>query len=791
MIAIRNQLLVTASFICAGVATPLWAQVVAPIPSDQASAADSSVSASASADGQEIIVTAQKREQRLADVPLSITAASGAQLAHAGIASTADLVKISPGFTYQESQYGTPVFGIRGISFFDFSTASSPAVSVYVDQVPLPLSILTNGALLDVERVEVLKGPQGTLFGQNSTGGAVNYIAAKPTKDFSAGFNATYGRFNATKLDGFVSFPITDTLGIRVAAQAEDRGPYQYSLTRDAKNGRRSYWAGRIILDWKPTDTIRFELNANGWLDNSDSPAQQFKGFYPQFAGANPSVETALSAQPIAPDNNRAADWDPGFNMKRDNRFRQISLRGDIDITPDVTLTSLTSYIKFNGDIPSDNDGSAVLNIRTRSVEDFKIFNQELRLAGKIDKIRWMVGGNYQHANLGEVLYQDYNATNTILAPVPGGSFNHLRLTNDQLVKTKAGFGSLEYEILPELTLQGSVRYTSQSDRYTGCTADNGTGDAASAFGILSTALRSQLPGFDGQPTVIAPGACVTIGDDFRPVQIVNSSLKENNTSWRAGISYKPSSTSLLYANVTKGYKSGSFTPAPFIRTSQITRVQQESVLAYEAGFKATALNMVQISGAGFYYDYRNKQITGFVDVFPFGNLPASVNVPRSSIKGGELSIAVRPIGGFRLTAAGTYVDSKVTRSFITATPLGAAVNLKGEQLPNAPKWQLNGDLEYRHNFDGDKDIYIGGAVTYQSGTYALFGQEPQFRIPGYALVDVRAGVEFANGRWRAEVFGRNITNKYYLTNISRSIDAVTAIAGMPATYGVTLGFRL
>ena len=171
--------------------------------------------------------------------------------------------------------------------------------------------------------------------------------------------------------------------------------------------------------------------------------------------------------------------------------------------------------------------------------------------------------------------------------------------------------------------------------------------------------------------------------------------------------------------------------------------------------------------------------------------MPASVNVPRSSIKGGELSIAVRPIGGFRLTAAGTYVDSKVTRSFITATPLGTAVNLKGEQLPNAPKWQLNGDIEYRHNFDGGKDIYIGGAVTYQSGTYALFGQEPQFRIPGYALVDVRAGVEFANGRWRAEVFGRNITNKYYLTNISRSIDAVTAIAGMPATYGVTLGFRL
>ena len=112
----------------------------------------------------------------------------------------------------------------------------------------------------------------------------------------------------------------------------------------------------------------------------------------------------------------------------------------------------------------------------------------------------------------------------------------------------------------------------------------------------------------------IAPGACVTLGDDFRPVDIVNSDLDETNTSWRGGISYKPSSTSLIYANVTKGFKGGSFTPAPFIRTSQITRVQQESVLAYEAGFKTNLSRLAQITGAAFYYDYRNKQITGFVD---------------------------------------------------------------------------------------------------------------------------------------------------------------------------------
>lgn len=798
MLTKHNSMMFTVSAISLALSVPVAAQEVSgdaqvatpvdnavnPVPEAQASSRQATV-----ADG-EIIVTAQKRDQRLLDVPLSITAASGQQLASAGITSTADLGKIAPGFTFQESQYGTPVFGIRGISFFDFSSAASPAVSVYVDQIPLPLSILTNGALLDVERVEVLKGPQGTLFGQNSTGGAVNYIAAKPTDEFSAGLNATYGRFNEKKLSGFASFPITSTLGIRIAAQAEDRGDYQYSITRDDTAGQRSYFAGRVILDWKPTDTVRFELNANGWLDNSDSPIQQFKGFAPQFPGANPPLEAALSASPIAPNNNRAGDWDPGFSLKRDNRFQQISLRGDIDLSSDVTLTSLSSYIDFKGLIPTDNDGSAVRNIATRSMQNFKIFNQELRVAATIDKLRLMVGGNYQRANLNETLFQLGIGTNTIVAPIPGGSFFGLRQQNDQLIKTKAAFGSAEYEITPELTIQGSVRYTDQKNDYVGCTADRGTGDAASAFGILSTALRSQLPGFNGVPTTIAPGACVTLGDDFRPVDIVNSDLDETNTSWRGGISYKPSSTSLIYANVTKGFKGGSFTPAPFIRTSQITRVQQESVLAYEAGFKTNLSRLAQITGAAFYYDYRNKQITGFVDTFPFGNLPASVNVPKSSIKGAELSIETRPLEGLRVTASGTYVDAKVDRSFVTATPLSRPVDIKGEQLPNAPKWQLNGDIEYRREVSVGTEVFVGGSVSYRSDSNALFGREPQFEIPGYALVDLRGGIELQDGRWRAEVFGRNITNKYYLNNVSRSIDSITAIAGMPSTYGVTLGFR-
>jgi len=171
----------------------------------------------------EIVVTAQKRTERANEVPLSITAVSGDQLLKQGISTPADLVKVTPGLTYTESVSALPVYTIRGIGFFDDSTADSPAVSVYVDQVPLPFAIMTEGASLDPERVEVLKGPQGTLFGQNSTGGAINYVAAKPKDHFSAGADLTYARFNEVDAQGFVTGQLADGLTFRLADRAADR----------------------------------------------------------------------------------------------------------------------------------------------------------------------------------------------------------------------------------------------------------------------------------------------------------------------------------------------------------------------------------------------------------------------------------------------------------------------------------------------------------------------------------------------------------------------------------------
>src|SRR3984893_13981500 len=225
----------------------------------------------------EITVTAQKWEQSANTVGMSITAATAAVLRERGIASVADLPRLVPGFTIQQSDFNSTSFTLRGVGFFNSDLATPPAVTVYVDEVPLPYPAMTKLSAFDLARVEVLEGPQGTLVGQNATGGAVNYIAAKPTDAFAAGVDATYGRFNRLQVGGFVSGPINDQLKVRIAVQGQHSDPWQESITRPGdKLGTVRELQGRATLEWQPDSRFVSRLTLTSTYDGSDSLAAQF-----------------------------------------------------------------------------------------------------------------------------------------------------------------------------------------------------------------------------------------------------------------------------------------------------------------------------------------------------------------------------------------------------------------------------------------------------------------------------------------------------------------------------------
>ena len=275
----------------------------------------------------EIIVTAQKRTERLSDVGLTISAFTAETLRDAGVTSAADLQKLVPGLTYAHSNTSLPVYTLRGVGFYETSLAAYPAVSVYVDQTPLPFPLLTSHTGLDLERVEVLKGPQGILFGQNSTGGAIDFVAAKPTSEPHAGLDLSYGEFNRVSAQGFVSGPLADTVKARLAVEYDRGDDWQQSYTRDDSLGKIDTFVGRLLLDWTPTDRLKFELNVNGWIDKSDPQAAQYFKIDPQVPA---TLSPAMRNYPVAPADDRAADWGPGADRPRgDQNLVQTALRGE------------------------------------------------------------------------------------------------------------------------------------------------------------------------------------------------------------------------------------------------------------------------------------------------------------------------------------------------------------------------------------------------------------------------------------------------------------------------------
>jgi iron complex outermembrane receptor protein len=765
------RLCVGVTYIALMSAAPAMAQTVE---------ADAPEATSAPADNVgEIIVTAQRREQSLNSVPMSITAIGGDQLIAQGINSTADLAKIVPGLTFTQSQIATPVYTIRGVGFYESTLAASPAVSVYVDEVPLPFAILTQGAALDLSRVEVLKGPQGTLYGQNATGGAINYISAKPRDTFEAGADASYGRFNAFNVSGFVSGPLTETLSARVSARVDGGGDGQQSQSRDDELGAARRIAARALFVWNPVSELEVTLNLNAWRDKSDVQAPQLTAHTPYNpAGAYPYV----LATPLAADNARAADWSGDWPMRRNDNFYQTSLRADYDVSDDVRLTSITSWLEFNTAATQDLDATQWRQLDSYTPGSIKSFFQELRLTGTSGNARWILGANYSSDKASEqqILRTDDLSSNVIIPGLP-----ILRVSavfTNQKVTTYAGYANVEYDLTPNLTAQGGIRYTRNERSFNGCGYD-GDGTTYLSFNVLTTL-------FTGAPPVnpIGPGSCLTFDPSFQP-SLVTDQLDQDNISWRAGLTYTFDNRAIVYANVSRGWKAGGFPTVPASSFTGFLPATQESLLAYEAGFKLPlADRTLQLNAAGFYYDYSNKQVRGRILDPIFGLLERLVNIPTSRIYGVEAAIDWRPVEGLTANVSGTWINSRINE-FTGYNGTGVFADYSGSAFPFTPKWQVNADVQYKWPVNDRWNATVGTNVNYNSATNSTFGDPAILAINARTLVDLRAGVETEDGKFRVQLWGRNVFDKYYW-NSTFQADTAWRMAGRPATYGISLGWR-
>ncbi len=757
--------------------------------------ADEAEGTNANSGIQEIVVTAQKREESLNKVGLTVNVLGADALRDRQITSIQDLTAAIPSMSYADTPTSSPIISLRGVGFYDTTLSASPAVSLYLNQVPLAYPIMAGHGIFDLQRIEVLKGPQGILFGQNSTGGAINYIPAAPTKQLAAGISATVGSYNLFTEEGYISGPLTDTLRVRLSQRVDTASGWQRSLSRptgpDSRNGRKRVYEGRMLVDFEPVEGTKFELSASGWLDKGQPQAAQLIGFNVQIPGFGyPGVLNSA----IGSSDNRDADWVAGV-PKRDNSFWQLSLRGDIAVGGDITLTSLTSYSKLKQYEQIDFDGTQFIEELYNPLNGhIRSFFQELRLSnGGAKTFRWTVGGNYSDDKVNQSTFYVWNFASTAIGFGLNGNGQNI-FAVDQTTKSLAAFANAEYDILPELTVKGGIRYT-----HSKLTTDN------CGYDVTPPYLVGQIFYGAGNYT---PGDCYPVNDlgvafagvaPGHPGRYLDDK-DENTTSWKIGLDWKPADGALVYANVSKGFKMGGF---PWIGASvwsQFVKLKPESVLDYEIGTKLSLLNRrLQINAAAFWYDYRNKQLRARNIDPVWGNLDVVQNIPKSTVKGAELEITAVPVDGLTLMASGSYTEGKIDE-FSGVNAAGIVADFAGTNMPYSPKWNLSFDGQYKFPIQQGVSAFIGGNVNYRSSTISVVGGStnppnatPQnitlYGIDPYTLVNLRAGVE--SEHWRVEIWGKNVFNKYYWSTAYPAFDTITRYTGMPATYGVTVGLKL
>ena len=760
---------------------------------------------------EEIVVTAQKREENLHDVPIAISAFSGDTLSKLGVTDTRDLQRLVPGFNANESGRNTTLFTLRGVGFTDTTYTATNTVGTYIDEVNLPYAVMTRGANLDIQRVEVLKGPQGTLYGRNTTGGLINYVAKSPTEQFEAGTVTSFSRFNTLESENFISGPIfrSSLLGRFAFKVVRAFDGWQISNVRrgDDRLGKQDKLSGRGSLDWKPVESLLVHFRVDGWRDRSDPTAPQAVGIIPgnPFVGENGLNPEIRNYPFLGPDSDpRLADWaiTAPFPGKLDDSFLMESAKAVWGITETLNLTTILSHLKQQSDHSPQLQGFHITETDLITTADIQTNALEMRLSDKwwSERFVWSLGFNLSkdRAHEDELAYTENAGALFAVGHVPGGPApvtDLVDLYGVPTIKQKAAFVNTDTKLSDAITLNLGARYTKNDEHYFFCASEptNATGviGLSNVFTLLSAQAATEYTratGMPGDPRVVMKGQCFSLGENGNNDPFV-SDLNESNLSGRVALSWKTESDSLYFASVSRGFKAGGFPVLNPARKAQLKPVVQEQLLAYELGAKLSFLDGQVFTGLGaFYYDYKNKQLLTKTLDGTFGPLPILQNAPKSNVYGFELEARVTPFEGLFVSFAGSYIKTKIEQ-FMGTNSEGKPQNFAGLPFNFAPEKQFSVVADYTRPVTDAIDLGVGADYYYTSAANGAIDQNPLLAMNAYGLIGARIHLGSNDGKWTASIFGRNLSNENANVGSNSFSEAVTRAVARPRTYGVSVNY--
>lgn len=777
---------------------------------------------------EEVVVTAQKHAQGVNDIGITVNAFSGDVIRDLGVSSAEDIAQFTPGLTVNETAAtGVPLYTIRGIGFQDYSTAASSTVGLYFDEVAIPYTVMSRGVVFDVERIEVLKGPQGDLYGRNTTAGQINFISNKPTEEFNAGVTAQYGRFDQFDLEAFVSGSLTEQMQGRFALKTTQSGEgWQKSVTRDDELGEKDTTALRALLNFNVNEDLSILLNLHYVDDQSDNKANTaynatLSGL-PEFNNPYTPLDqyfltTGANFGQTPPwyktGDNRAADWTNSYTSpitgvtwdlrpQRDNELKGLSVKLEWDLGG-MTLTSITGYDDFERQETNDWDGGFYNDSSNINTTDLDVFSQEIRLSGETDRLLWIAGLYYSKDEMDE--YYHYFMSDSVfgLGSIPWGvglfagtPILELDTKYSQETESRAIFGHVEWQATDKIRLTLGLRYTEEERDWAGCTF-------VAQDGSLANFLNAQFG------TSLGPGDCGTIDDDPSSPNYIFALIGGPNVNdafhvyrddistekWmgKVGIDYAINEDLLLYASWANAFKSGGFNGANSNTTLQLQPYEEEEVTALEVGLKSTLLDgAMQLNIAAFWYDYEDKQEQDLAVAF-VGNIGGLTNVPESRINGAELELQWAPMEGLLINFGAAYLDTLVEKWDATSNtsvwPTVVTFDASGLELAQSPEWTYNGLIHYEWSVAEGLMMELGADFNYTDTTTG--GAKPEDATDSYSLYNARVGLKDSDGKWRVLLWGRNLGDEdYYPAAYTGGNGPFVRSMGMPATYGVSLNYN-
>jgi len=692
----------------------------------------------------DIVVTAQRRSERLQDAPLAITAIGGASLQRTAVTNISDIQTSIPNVNIS-LRNGSGVVAIRGIGYDIVTAGADGSVSINSDGVYQSRPAAALSSLYDVERIEVARGPQGTLYGRNSTGGAINIISRRPTDALEGYIDLSYGNYNALSVEGAISGPIVnDKLLARVAVKLEDRDGWGTNLYNGKDVDDVKSRAIRGMLEFRPSETVNFLLIGDYFKRDDSANALHFIGCVSPVCNANAAINRGFSLPSNPRDVNQ--DIQAGYRPEQYG----ITLISKVEL-PFADLTALTGYKNGKSYFLSDFDGTAQLGSFATREENYRTFSQELQLSHHSEKLDWILGGFYFHE-------RNFARTNAAFPPFLAPALSRVFQGGTLFTNAYAVFGELSYHVTPKFTVTVGGRYSDEHKRV--------EGEEIYTNGPTNTRAR---PG-EAFPCVV----CVSIPN----------TASFNAFTPKFGAQYKFSSRQMIYVNVQKGFKSGGFAVGAVTQP-----FNPETIWSYEAGLKADWFDRALTTNiAVYHYDYKDLQVGQIV-----GTATEIRNAASAKVDGVEAEFRLKAGSHVSFDGFGSYNHARLV-SYTAPNPAYAAQSpdQSGHLLSNAPKWTGKLGAEYATEASAGTLTLRGEVFTSSRVYFSPFNNLTNSQAP-YTLFNASLRYDGPGG-WYGSLFVNNLTDKLAVSGTIVSSGAVGGYVAAqylpPRMYGIKVGKR-